>query len=318
MGLVQAEAPPPTRRRRRIGDRIDSSLRYGGPRFSEASDLPLVTDEGLIRSGRFIVLLPAAVRRPRQLAGLVVLLVRTRSEDVFLSRSLAGQALRAYFDQRSFGVLPMNRLCRGVLLLPRCHSEYLRGRSRQALRTNLRRAATAGIRCETVSDRSRALAELVELESHRAGSALTEEYSKDLRALVACPELELVVAYDRGGSPLAMAGVVSDDTVCLIWFAVAVSHDARWALHDHLVRTLIARGTRVLLAKGGGPFGALGFSENVQHYQHLLGYELRHLRLAPAHPVTRRRVATGALLAGAAAATVALPGRRSAVTGRRR
>jgi hypothetical protein len=98
-----------------------------------------------------------------------------------------------------------------------------------------------------------------------------------------------MVARDMYGRPLAMTGVVIDDTLCLIRFAVATSHEARWALHDHLVRTLIARGIRYLLATGGGPFGALGFPSTVQHYQHLLGYELRHLRLAPAHPTTRRR-----------------------------
>jgi hypothetical protein len=180
MGLVQADAPPPTRQRRRIGERIDSRLRYGGPPFSAASALS-PGDEGLIRSGRFMILVAAAVWRPRQLGWFVVLLVRTRSEHVFLSGSSAGQALRAYFDQRSFGVFPKNRLCRGVLLLPRCHSEYLRGRSRQALRTNLRRAATAGITCETMSDRSQALDELLDIESRRAGSSLTEDFSEDLR-----------------------------------------------------------------------------------------------------------------------------------------
>ena len=102
-------------------------------------------------------LVAAAVRRPRRVVALFAVLLGTRSDGVFLSGSLAGEALRAYFNQRSLGVFPQHRLCRGVLLLPRDHSAYLRGRRRQALRTNLRRAAAAGIVCEEVSDPAAAL-----------------------------------------------------------------------------------------------------------------------------------------------------------------
>jgi hypothetical protein len=55
-----------------------------------------------------------------------------------------------------------------------------------------------------------------------------------------------------------------------------------------LVDVLIARGVKYLLASGEGPFRALGFTANVQKYQRLLGYELRHLRLVPAPAATSR------------------------------
>ena len=104
-------------------------------------------------------------------------------------------------------------------------------------------------------------------------------------AMLERPEMTLLVARDRSGRPLALAGAVIDDSVCLIRLAVASNHEARWALHDHLVQLLIARGVTHLLGEGGGPFGALGFDANMHHYQHLLGYELRHLkpRTAPQH-----------------------------------
>jgi hypothetical protein len=90
--------------------------------------------------------------------------------------------------------------------------------------------------------------------------------------------MTLIVARDPLGCPLALAGAVIDDEVCLIRLAVASDHDARWALHDHLVRILIERGVRYLVGDGGGPFGALGLDAGVHHYQRLLGYELRHMR----------------------------------------
>jgi hypothetical protein len=119
--------------------------------------------------------------------------------------------------------------------------------------------------------------------------------------------MTVLVARDSHGQPLAIATAVIDDTACLIMHAVAISRDARWALHDYLVRILVARCVRYLLAEGGGVFGALGFTHNVQHYQHLLGYELRHIVPVPAcrGPQWRRRLAVAMM--AASVAFIALP-----------
>jgi hypothetical protein len=278
--------------------------------FSAASSLPL---EGpMIRSGRLLDLIASAVRYPGRLVALVVLVSRTRSESLALTGSAAGRALRAYFNERSLGIFPRNRLCRGVLLLPPDHSEYLRGRRRQALRTNLKRAAVAGITCETAADRSAFLNELEQIYRPTAHNDL-EDWRKEL----ARPEVTLMVARDPGGRLLAAVGVVGDSTLSLIIFATAISHEARWALHDHLVRALISRRVRYLLAEGSGPFGALGFSPNVQHYQHLLGYELRHLTPTPTRSVLRLRLVAISVLAMAVAAGTlyALPSTAISVLG---
>jgi hypothetical protein len=98
--------------------------------------------------------------------------------------------------------------------------------------------------------------------------------------------MRFMVERDEPGRPLALMAVVIDDAVCLIRLAVACSHEARAALHDHVVQILIEQGVRYLLVEGVGPFGALGFPPEVQHYHHLLGCELRHLLARAA----RRRV----------------------------
>jgi hypothetical protein len=232
----------------------------------------------------------AALLRPSRAAALVVLLFGTRSEQVPLSSSLTGRALSAYFDERSLGIFPRNRLCRGLLMLPKDHADYVRGRHRHALRTNLRKAGAAGIRCETISDASRVFDELTEIVNHRRIRLNAAEQTRmaSWAAMLTGPEMTVMIARDRLGSPLAITGVVIDDAVGLICAAVASSHPARWALHDYLVRSLIARGVSYLLAAGGGPFGALGFDANVHHYQRLLGYELRHLK-----PRRSQRAAAG-------------------------
>jgi hypothetical protein len=122
-----------------------------------------------------------------------------------------------------------------------------------------------------VEDRPRARDEIFEIVRQR-----TRDVEK-WRAALTRPELTLMVARNERGNPLACAGVVIDESVCLIVLANAISHEARWALHDYLVQILIAQRVRYLIASGGGLFGALGYPANVQHYQHLLGYELRHV-----------------------------------------
>jgi hypothetical protein len=287
--------PRDPRNRVQTANNPDRRLRYHGPWFEAATSLPL--GEGFIRSGKLGAFLIAAVRRPHRIIALLGLLHGTTSESVALSDSRSGQILRDYFSRRSLGVLPVTRFCRGVLVLPRDHAEYLRGRRRQALRTNLRRATEAGIRCELIRDRSGTTEELVLLMSERR-LAPDRFGAGALRAMVERPELTLIVARAATGRPLAVAAALIDDAVCLLEFAIANDHGARWILHDYLVRTLIERRVSYLVAHGGGPFGALGFSPAVQHYQHLLGYELRHLVAEPNRVACQRRGLSGRLSRG--------------------
>ncbi len=185
-----------------------------------------------------------------------------------------------HFDQRFPGGFPLTRLCQGVLILPEHHREYLRGRARRALRNNLRRAVAAGVRCE-VGSASSGLQAMRQVVQHRHAPVTAADRAalEDVwPAVFAHPEATTLVARDVSGSALAVASVVIDGELCVIVVAVARSHEARWALHDHLVRTLVARRVKYLLAADGGPFGALGLAPDVQYFQRLLGYELCHIR----------------------------------------
>ena len=180
-------------------------------------------------------------------------------------------------------------------MLPEHRSDHLRGRHRHALRNNLRKAAAGGIRCEVLDEGSRAVEAIGIITRTRRQGPLAAADLSDLRSSLSRPEVTLLVARDETGHPRAAIAAVIDEAVCLIEWATSNSHEARWALHDHLVDVLIARGVKYLLASGEGPFGALGFEPNVLRYQHLLGYELRHLRPVPArastsheHPHARR------------------------------
>lgn len=266
--------------------KADGGLRYGGRCFAAATALQ--GDRDARRPRRVLTCVTAAVTRPHRVAALIVVLSRTRSVSVSVSESAAGRALRDHFDQRIFGIFPKNRLCRGMLVLPEHRSHYLRGRRRHALRNNLRKAASAGIRCEVMDEPARAAAAIEVITRTRRRAPLAAADVEYLRSSLERPEVTPFVARDEHGCPRAVAAAVIDEAVCLIEWATSNSHEARWALHDHLVDVLIARGVKYLLASGEGPFGALGFAANVQKYQRLLGYELRHLRLVQAPAATSR------------------------------
>jgi hypothetical protein len=243
-----------------------------------ASGLPV--GGGLGSPRRIARLLRAAVTRPRRAIALVALVARSPTVRVVASGSPAGRALRGHLDARFLGIFPQNRLCQGVLALPETPSEYLGGRRHRTVRTNLRRAIAAGIRCETLDHPSEALSVAWQVVRDRRATTSPDELATltdALPALFARPEVTLLIARGKDGDPLAVSAVVIDDDACLIRLAISSSHEARWALHYHLVHTLIARRVRYLLAVSDGPFCALGLTPNEQYYQHLLGYDLCHV-----------------------------------------
>ena len=258
------------------GAKSSNKGRYGEPWL--AITAPLRLDGGLGQPNRLVRLTVAVIRRPRLLWALIALLVETPREVVPVSGSAAGRALETYFSERFLGLIPQNRLCRGVLVLPNDHAQYLRGRHRQALRTNLRRAALAGVRCEECHDPAIALVAVQEvLAARRTQPGDLSKLTQAWERIFSRPETTVLVGRDRDGRAVGLIAAVVDDRVGLIRIAVACHHGARWALHDHLVRMLITRRVRYLLAEGEGPFGALGFPPEIHHYQRLLGYELRHV-----------------------------------------
>ena len=286
----------------------DRRLRYGGAWVSAASALPL--NANAIRPQPVARLISACMRRPRRLTALIALLLRTPTERVVLSGTTTGQILSEYFSQRAMGVVPRKRFLRGVLLLPQEHAAYIAGRHRKTLRRNLRRAAASGIRCEVVTDPRRALEDVSQVLGHHPRSVIDSSFQtvvQRVRATAQCPETTIAVARDAVGRPVAMLTCVIDDRVCLITSAVATGREARWALHDHLVRLLIVRRVRYLLGDGEGPFGALGYPPAVQHYQHLLGYELRHVVPADTRRITLARRLVAPVVLVAATVAIAVP-----------
>ncbi|RBY86850.1 hypothetical protein [Blastococcus sp. TF02A-26] len=194
----------------------------------------------------------------------------------------AGRELRAWFrpDRR----LPFNRAPIAVLELPGTSAEYLRGRPRQALRTNAARAAAEGVRCAPVHDPAELRRIAVAIADRRGATPdhVAPEHQD--------PSADRLwsVAYDADGDPVAVTQTVVDESRAgLITLMTASGHPAarvtRYALQAHLAGRLIDRGVTTL-AVGGS---MLLTSPGTRYFQRRTGYVPVHVR-PDGVPVRRR------------------------------
>jgi hypothetical protein len=184
-----------------------------------------------------------------------------------LSGSPAGEELRAWFrpDRR----LPFNRAPVAVLDLPASTAEYLAGRRRQALRTNLRRAADAGIACAGVEAQG---------ELHRVTERVTAVRGSTASCLLRpgarpSPSRRFTAAYDRAGDPVGISELVVDGSWAgLVFMVTAVGHAeaplVRYALHAHMTAALVEQEVATLVVGGS----MLLTSPGVRYFQQRSGF----------------------------------------------
>jgi hypothetical protein len=142
------------------------------------------------------------------------------------------------------------RVARAALLLPEDRATYLRGRRRQAVRTNLRHAENAGITSHTLHGVAEQEAALKAFFGSHDFTDADRLYVK--RKLHVNPGAqEFFASRDKDGSTIAVAAVVVADSCALLVFHHSAPGEnawkARYALTVHTINTLIDRGVKVLL-----------------------------------------------------------------------
>jgi hypothetical protein len=233
---------------------------YGSPTLQRACDVSRACRE-IDGSGP-----RASLRRLR--AGSLTLTRYRRSlptVDVRLTPSPVGQMIGQHFSIRRDG-----RLCyrdaQGVLRLPADFSEYLRGRHRQAVRTNVGHARRAGLRAE------------VEFVPDWAPG------TDDSRLAYITPgPVERWNLLTADGVIAAQAILSVDEEVALLQGLMSLVPHGRWLLHTAMVERLCGS-CEVLLINCDD---AYLMPPGVQYFQRLLGYEIARLRLDRA-PSPRR------------------------------
>jgi hypothetical protein len=187
------------------------------------------------------------------LLALLCLIPRTRLR---LSKDPSGELIRSHLRRRRWG-LPRFRLAQGVLHLPASFATYMRGRSKQAVRTNVARARARGIQVAyTIVPR------WTPCDHSRAPAAPVQHWQ----------------ATSPAGVVLGEAWVTIDEDCALLHSLVTKESDVRWLLHTAIVEQLCLGGCQRLLTNSHDAFL---MPAGQQYFQRLLGYSIERLYLCP-------------------------------------
>jgi hypothetical protein len=177
--------------------------------------------------------------------------------SVPLSDRPQGRMIAAHLALRWCGV-PRFRLAQGVLHLPSDSASYLRGRRRQAVRTNVRRARERGIVC-----RHQTLPAWCPVDRPIHRPAPTEYWW----------------ATNRRGEVVGECWLTVDDRCALLHGLECSESGVRWLVHTAVVEWLCERGCPLLVTNSCDvPLLPAG----QRYFQRLLGYSVARLCPEPA------------------------------------
>jgi hypothetical protein len=163
-----------------------------------------------------------------------------------------------------------------VLAVPMSPYGYLAGKHRQAVRTNIRQAARAGIVC------ARSAGYRDWMDSAEKVLAARDSGAEALASMGPAPDGARTLLYaadDAEGRPVAVAGTVLFGDLAYLFTMLSdpdhkTAASSRYMLHTFVALDLGQEGARHLVVGS-----ALREGEGNQYFQHLLGYRVRNLRL---------------------------------------
>lgn len=183
--------------------------------------------------------------------------LRVPSIKLKLTDAPAGRMIAEHLAVREDG-RPKYRGAQGFLPLPAEPAEYLRGRHRQAVRTNVGHARRLGLTVISVA-----------VDNWVPGEV-------DCRAPYLSPApVERWMVIDADGVVVADSILSVDSDVALLHGLVAHKKHARWLLHTALVERLCGS-CGILLTNSDD---AYELTVGTLHFQRLLGYEIARLRV---------------------------------------
>jgi hypothetical protein len=196
--------------------------------------------------------------------------------EVRLSDAPTGLAIAEHLSLTRWGV-PRFRLAQGVLHLPPDFEGYLRGRHRQALRTNIRRAREREIDCHS--------------------QTIPEWTRPGEKQLSRAAPVEHWWATGSDGRIVGEAWLTVDHECALLHSMTSSEPYVRWLLHSAIVERLCDSGRLLLLTNS---FDAPLMAPGQQYFQRLLGYSVARVRRPEPSPrsaaqTRRRQVPIGVL-----------------------
>jgi hypothetical protein len=219
--------------------------------------------EGVLRRLGF------AIVHPHLVPAYFRLLRKLPVETLVVSALPAGQILGDRWSGQSW----RKAASHACLPLPTSHETYLRGRHRQALRTNLHRADKIHLTCQSV-----------ETDWAATRKALREgPFASLVTKLDAMDELDAFIkswaVFDAEHRPLGRAVALVDEKTAVLLLLhgpldLDVAHQTRYLLHTALVADLIRHGVRHLVVES-----IIGAPEGLKYFAARLGYRACRIRV---------------------------------------
>lgn len=203
-----------------------------------------------------------------------------------ISDDECGRALKNYVSERTMRLRTYSAAA--VLQLPEVGRTYLKGRSRQAVRTNIKRADELGLVCKAVSGEMFCDAARAALQ---AGSTI--KYLDSLLAEPIGQGMEHWIGYDAAGEAIAFVRLRAMANVAWIGCLTTLHDDPRsiirYKLSAEIFMDLADRKISKVIAGS-----AVGLPDGLLFFQHLLGFRAVRLDVVPAGKAAAgmRRVAT--------------------------
>jgi len=191
-----------------------------------------------------------------------------------LSDQQAGTELGAYLRTKIIGVRTQRAV--SLLQLPDVPADYLKGRYRERLRTNISKANSLSVKCAPI--------DAVAFQQLAGGSYVAGANIKYLDLLLAepmTPAMEHWVGFDADAQPIAFARVQIDGQTAWLKCMVAISDDprsvVRYKLSADIFMSLAERGIKYVIAGS-----VIDLADGLAHFQHLLGFRPTQVELLTA------------------------------------
>lgn len=173
--------------------------------------------------------------------------------------------IRRHLNQRVYAVRTGSAV--SVLFLPKAGADYLKGRSRQALRTNLTKAKALGLSAKEAESTTfrRAVADQLECGANinYLDAVLAEETTRHMRHWL---------GYDADGNPIGFARLLIDGDIA--WLKVMVCQRerknsiVRYKLAAEIFQSLADTGIKLIIN-----VSALQLDEGLIYFGQRLGFE---------------------------------------------
>jgi hypothetical protein len=219
-----------------------------------------------------------ALTHPHLVPGYFRLLRKVPVETLAVSTLPAGQLLGDRWSRQSW----RRAASHACLPLPSDPEAYLRGRHRQALRTNLHRADKIRLTCRPVPTDWAATRKVL-----RDGP-----FASLVRRLDEMDELDAFMkswaVFDSEHRPLGRAVALVDEKTAVLLLLrgpadLGVAHQTRYLLHTALVADLIRQGVRHLVVES-----ILGAPAGLKYFAARLGYRACRIRVVHGSQTTTR------------------------------